>query len=354
MNIPETFFKIIETNGCPFYKEGDALSLEGRALTLPPGKPACMVLVEDVKEAVKVFEKPDGTFEQKSPTYRFNCNGPKTECTGIIRMEYRLGGDQHQMDEEKEEKLRNIIQALSKFPIFAGLDEYQLKSLGVFLKYKQSQKGEVIISKGDPGVNLYIMAGGRVEVVGDDNMRIAYLESGEVFGEMSLISGEPVGATVRVVENAKLLYIRGKDFGKIISQFPSIQMYFARLLARRLKESNLARSREPLSGMMGTLCDIPPSELFQALNVNQKTGGIDMTLTQGNARVAFRGGEMIRATYGEKNGKDAFFEILKARDGRFKFTPALRPEEKESPIIADFMWLLMEGVRKIDEDSEES
>ncbi|GBC63899.1 Crp/Fnr family transcriptional regulator [Desulfonema ishimotonii] len=352
MNMPDTILEIIKDNHCPIYKAGDAFRLSGRVLTLPPGKPACMVLAEDIKTALTTGRYTEDIRQNNCPVYQFNCSGPVTDCTGSIRMEYRLPPDTAALpaDGEKAEKIRAIINVLARFPIFQGLDDGQLRDLGRYLKYSQLPRGTVIIKKGTPGVNLFIIAAGKVEVIGDDAMRIAWLGRGEVFGEMSLISGEPVGATIKVVEPVRLLYMKGRDFGKILSRYPTLQMYFARLLAQRLAATNMARSEDFSSGMAGKLSEVPPSELFQTLNVNQKTGGADLALSGGNARVCFRQGEPVWAEYKGKNGPDAFFEILKAKEGRFRFSPNLSPEEAGAPEMGEFMWLLMEGIRRMDED----
>ena len=131
--------------------------------------------------------------------------------------------------------------------------------------------------------------------------------------------------------------------------FPSLQMYFARLLAQRLAKTNVERLEEFSSGMIGKLSENPPSELFQTLNLNHKTGILTLTLSNGIADLMFREGALISSRYGNKEGKDAFFEILKEKDGRFKFTPGLSPQKMKAPVMGDFMWLLMEGVRRIDE-----
>jgi CRP-like cAMP-binding protein len=59
---------------------------------------------------------------------------------------------------------------------------------------------------------------------------------------MSLISGRPVGANVKVVETATIVSLDDVSFRKVLNQFPSVQMYLARVLAKRLAESNIMRS----------------------------------------------------------------------------------------------------------------
>lgn len=354
MNIPETIFKIIEDHQCPLYELGDIFSVSGRSNMLPPGKPACMVLMIDMRLAVAKYESLDDSYTDKNLAYRFICSGNESLCTGTVRVEARVGKRILESKDvlEKYEKIRSIITALAKFPIFRGLNEQQLKELGSFLRLEHFDKDDIIIKKGDPGINLFIIASGKVEVIGDRGIKIAVLEKGEIFGEMSLISGQPVGATVKVVEAVNLLYINGKDFVKILELYPSVQIYFARLLATRLAKTNIDRIEDMASGMSGTLSEIQPVELFQSLNVNQKTGAAELSLKKGTARVCFRNGELINAEYEDSKGSEAFFTILREKEGRFKFNSNLLPEEENLPVMGEFMWLLMEGVRKIDETSE--
>jgi CRP-like cAMP-binding protein len=166
---------------------------------------------------------------------------------------------------------------------------------------------------------------------------------------MSLISGEPVGATIKVVEPAKIIFIKGQDFKEILNNFPSIQMYLAKLLAQRLAKSNLAVAEEIASGMLGRLSEMPPPEIFQTLNLNQKTGRLSLILPDGTAKVAFRQGELIGATYRKMNGREAFFELMMKNEGRFKFHPDLSEKEKSASAIGNFMDMLLEGLRRMDE-----
>jgi len=188
--------------------------------------------------------------------------------------------------------------------------------------------------------------------MGGDEIVIASLGKGEVFGEMSLLSGETVGASIRVVEPVWILFINGRDFRKVLMKFPSLQMYFARLLARRLAQTNVARTEDFALAMSGKLSEIPPAELLQTLNQNQKTGVLNFELSKGPAFVSFREGQLIGVRYSEYKGIEAFFKILKEKDGRFKFKPGLTPEEMNTPELGDFMWLLMEGLNRIDEGDE--
>jgi len=45
----------------------------------------------------------------------------------------------------------------------------------------------------------------------------------------------------------------------------------------------------------------------------------------------------------------AIFAMLKEKDGRYSFTTGLSPEEMKAAEIGDFMMLLMEGIKSVDE-----
>ncbi len=348
MSFPEATFKIVEDKDCPLYELGDELILSDIALLFPPGQPACITLVEDIRQVLTLFESLGETHEDNESGSVFDCSG----CTGKVLLEYRSREASASREERKrrESDISATANLLINFSIFQAIDEHNIRYLVTFLKLRKFRQGETIIKKGDPGVNLFIIVSGKVEVLGNDGMSITFLEKGEVFGEMSLLSGDPVGATIKVVDPTRVLFISGKDFRKILNRFPSLQMYFARLLARRLAQTNVVRSEEFASGMIGKLSEMASTELFQILNQNQKTGILTLQLSKGRAEASFREGELISAQYDNASGQKAFFDILKEKDGRFKFTPGLPPEQMDSDEIGDFMWLLMEGLNRMDED----
>jgi predicted Zn finger-like uncharacterized protein len=336
-------YKIVEDNNCPLYNLADEFELSDKVLLLPPGKPACLVLVRDVIEYSDTHQQPPAAGEVET----FNCSG----CTGIISLEVKRERKFLSAPNTKEQEayIGVVANLLQDFAIFKSVEEHNVNEFISHLRLDTYVVGETILKKGEPGRNLYIVVSGKVEVVGDDDMSIALIDKGEVFGEMSLLSGNPVGASIKVREAATVLYISAKDFRKILNKSPSLQMYFTRLLARRMGEINMARSEEFSSGMTGKLSEMPPSELFQTFNMNQKTGVLSLQLTDETAALTFREGGLIRVQYNDMEGVEAFYELLKLKKGRFKFTPGLKPEDMETPELGDFMHLLMEGLRRIDE-----
>lgn len=351
MKFSESVFVIIENNQCPVYRVGNEFRLNERALQLPEGKPACLTLMGDIVNALETWEKLKAYKLDSNSGHLFNCTGHRTGCVGVVRLGHQSKSDFEGAESVKQldREISAIAGVLSSFPIFKNLSAFEMKEIVSYFRIKKFETGETIIAKGDPGVKLYIILSGSVEVLGDHDVNIAYLGKGEVFGEMSLLSGEPVGTTIRAVEPVKIIYMYGEYFRDVLKRFPSIQMFFARLLARRLAISNIKMEREFSPGIIGHLSEITPSELLQTLNMNHKTGVISFILHDQIARVCLREGKLIHAEYGNHLGAEAFYEILRQKEGRFKFNPGLSEEEQEAPVIGDFMYLLMEGLNRIDE-----
>ncbi len=339
MKYPDAVIRIIDNQHCPLYSLGEEFSLSGNALMVPPEKPVCMILVKDIADLPE-------TQKSEISGHTFSCGG----CIGKIRLRFSPEDTAAYAPRKKtEEELSSIADLLCNFSLFSGLSKADIKEIVSFLKLRRYAKGETVIRKGEPGRNLYIIISGRVQILEDAEVSIAFLGTGEIFGEMSLLSGDPVGATVKVTEDSKVLYISSRDFRQVLNRFPSLQMYFAKMLASRLAGINAARAQEVASGMVGKLSEMPPSELFQTLNSNQKSGMLILDLSRGSARISFREGELVRAVYRELEGIKAFFAVMNETSGKFKFIPGLPEADLKAEVLGDFMWLLMEGVRKIDE-----
>ncbi len=347
----EVGFTVISSNHCPLYSSGDEFRLDGRTLFLQ-GKPVCLTLMDDIMRSIESHMNPLPPRSTPEPLETFTCSGPWTGCPGSIRLRfYREKNKIKPSLKQIEEEINALCGKLGNFSIFKSLREPEIKEIVSFFRVNRYLKNDTILKKGDPGVSLYIILSGSVEVIGDYGARITTLGKGEIFGEMSLLSGNPVNSTIRVVEDAKIMFMNGTHFRMMLNRFPALQMYFAKLLVDRLSESNKERSRQLAAGMAGNFSEISPPELFQTLNMTEKTGVLRLYLAEGQARIAFRKGDIIIAEYHHLFGREAFFEIVKQVRGNFAFDPKLSQEEQEAPVLGEFMFLLIEGLNRIDEES---
>jgi uncharacterized repeat protein (TIGR04076 family) len=108
-------------------------------------------------------------------------------------------------------KLQVMPVKLQVMPVFAPLPEASLEKIIPLLQLQQINTGTDIIQQDDVGEFLYVITKGEVLVLREGGQIreevLATLSEGECFGEMSLISGEPISATIRAKTPVVLLQI---------------------------------------------------------------------------------------------------------------------------------------------------
>jgi len=96
--------------------------------------------------------------------------------------------------------------------------------------------GEIVVREGDAGGAMYLVEDGRLEVTvaSDSEIRVAgFLRTGDIFGERSLVTGEPRVATVRAISEGRLLKLEQAPFRQLAARFPGF--------ARRIEEMAFGR-----------------------------------------------------------------------------------------------------------------
>ena len=359
MSSTEIAFKVVDENNCPYYNTDDEIKLSGNALSLefdreqtfistaivrfPNDRSACRILIGDLTNALVQYKNID-----KIPAVEMECSG----CSGLIRMQTGVNNcfTVNRVTDSASERTDLIASLLGNLSIFDSLDEFNIREIVPLLKVKRYPRGAIVLKKGAPAQNFYILLSGVAEVLDDSGICLSRLLKSDVFGEMSLLSGDPVGATIKVVEAATIVTIQGADFKEIINKFPSVQMYLTTLLSKRLAESNLQRTEASRSCISGDLLQMPGIELLQALELSHKSGLLTLTLPKGSAQILIKHGNLIRADYCNKSGKEAVFEILKEREGRFNFSPDIPEDTLDTPEIGSLMEILLDASRMIDEE----
>ena len=166
---------------------------------------------------------------------------------------------------------------------------------------------------------------------------------------MSLLSGDRVSTSIMAAEPSKVAVMNQKDFRHILNRFPTLQVFFYKLLVSRITKMNEQRAQELSSGMVGQLSDLAPVELCQMINSNQKTGRLNLEHDELHAMLLFNEGELVHADFPGKEGKDAFYSVLSMEQGRFKFSQGLTKKQKELDVLGGFMGMLMEGMKRLDD-----
>ncbi len=354
MQFRKGIFIITEEDHCPLYNVREELKLSDGILTLPVNKPTCLILAKDLFTIASADSSYENYSQGMNKKAKFECGG----CTGIIRFEYKKdkGFATLQMKllaaTERREKIKGtnaFAGLLRTVEIFSSLTTEDLLDLATLLELNEFPWQFPIAQKGDPGDRLFILLSGRAEVIDERGVAIAELQEGEVFGEMSLMTGDRVSATIMTSETCKVAVMNQKNFRHILSRFPALQVFFYKLLVSRITKMNQQRAEELSSGMVGQLSDISPVEICQMINSNQKTGKLNIESEEKRAMIMFNEGELVHVEIGALEGKEAFYKILAIDTGRFNFSQGLTVREKSLDVIGGFMGMLMEGMKRLDD-----
>lgn len=217
--------------------------------------------------------------------------------------------------------------------------------------------GEVVFRQGEEGDRLFVVKSGVLEVVatptdGSDPTVVAYLGTGEVIGELALLTGSPRSATVRSPEHAVLFAVDKAVFLDLMDVLPAFSRNLCVVLAKRLETTTLKVPRASGKQLQGNLRYFDLATVIQTLIGSQQTGALVVTHDKHKlAELFFYCGNIARARFRQLTGDDAVFQLFQSPvEGDFSFTGRdVREEEVQSEVSMPAISLLMESVRMQDE-----
>lgn len=107
---------------------------------------------------------------------------------------------------------------------------------------KTFETGAMIFRENDPGEVMYIIISGRVaitkQVIEGVEKTLGILDTGEYFGEMSLLLKSDRTATARAIEQTVVIELTREDFKTMLQEHFEIGINLLIQLAHRLEKSN--------------------------------------------------------------------------------------------------------------------
>jgi NTE family protein len=138
---------------------------------------------------------------------------------------------------------------LADVELFSSLAGADRQALEQAFETRYLSAGSTVCRRGEAGRALYVIAQGgvEVEIVPDTRgpaLRV-HLGPGQVFGEMALLSGQPVSATVVTVRDSWLLVLDKDRFAALFAANPSLLTPFMHLLIERLRHRSTISTGRP-------------------------------------------------------------------------------------------------------------
>lgn len=140
---------------------------------------------------------------------------------------------------------------LPTHPLFSTLAGGSLARLLAVFSLQDVQAGEILISKGDDGTELFLVVRGMLEAFlpsDEGETRLAALGPGGLVGEMALVSDAPRAASVRAVEPTRVLVVSKAALEQEARREASIGEALAQYCRKRML-SNLMNHSFALSAL---------------------------------------------------------------------------------------------------------
>jgi small-conductance mechanosensitive channel/CRP-like cAMP-binding protein len=154
--------------------------------------------------------------------------------------------DERKASEDAAERLA----AVDTVELFRRLDDTMKAELAAELVYAPFARGEAVTHEGAREDGLYMIVRGEASVrIGHDGSarEVARLVAGQVFGEMSLMTGEARTATVVAISDLVCYRVDKSAFQILLENHPEVAEVVAEVLAARKMELDAARGelKEP-------------------------------------------------------------------------------------------------------------
>ena len=163
---------------------------------------------------------------------------PKQDVFHAARPQRQL--DTHSLDDR--------VGLLARVELFEGLTVEERAQLSCQMRERLFKEGETVIQLGDHGDSMFILCEGLLEVrialkQGQAGSRVARLQAGMFFGEMSALTGEPRSAMI-VAETDALVFEIGKDhIAALIQSRPELAEMIAHAVTERKLRNSEAAAR---------------------------------------------------------------------------------------------------------------
>ena len=134
-----------------------------------------------------------------------------------------------------------IAEYLAFAPVFAPLSPAERGDLAARMRPRHFVKNEIVFHRDDPAAHVFLIATGTVRISVEDEsgqeVVIALLRGGDVFGDLALFDQGERSATATALTDATLFALANRDFMDVLQHNAGAMRQLLALLARRIRTS---------------------------------------------------------------------------------------------------------------------
>jgi DNA-binding response OmpR family regulator len=111
--------------------------------------------------------------------------------------------------------------------------------------------------------------------------------------------------------------------------------------------ATILRALDRTGSLEGTLAELSAVDVIQMLCIGRRTTTLRLSEGGSSGAVHIDRGEVVDAIWDGLVGEEAFYRMMGVKNGMFHTSPL--PADLERTVTADWQYLLMEGLRRLDE-----
>ncbi len=132
-----------------------------------------------------------------------------------------------------------IVKALKSVPLFAGLEEQQVKRLAQRAVPRRAEAGTLLFAEGDDYQELYVIFPGALKIfkqsVQGREQVLVVERSGGVVAELPVFDGGPYPASCQPTESSVVIFISKQNFRRSCQQDPELALKVLASVGARLR-----------------------------------------------------------------------------------------------------------------------
>ncbi|MEM8791633.1 MAG: cyclic nucleotide-binding domain-containing protein [Pseudomonadota bacterium] len=142
--------------------------------------------------------------------------------------------------------LNGAVEVMQGTTIFRKLDPKRLRVVAMMGETLSYRAGERLFEEGEEGDSAFVILSGAVDVVltieGRD-VTVTQLKSGEIFGEIAALTGQPRTSSIVASVDLDVLRLERETIINLMREFPDIALEIIRVLSDRLRDTSAQVAR---------------------------------------------------------------------------------------------------------------
>ena len=123
----------------------------------------------------------------------------------------------------KRQDQQDIYTLLKKVPLFGAMNRREMDAVERIMHRRDYRADEVIFRQGEPGVGMYVVQHGLVEIIYEPSGQVlAELRDGDFFGEIALLNETPRSATATATTACTLWGLFQPDLLDLLERDPRL------------------------------------------------------------------------------------------------------------------------------------